>query len=51
VIDAFCFTNDLFLTERRLFLGKPDLKAIKKAFVNKGVQVVDAKHVNSKPLM
>jgi hypothetical protein len=39
LIEQFCFTNDLYLKHRRLFINQPDLKAIELALQYDGISI------------
>jgi hypothetical protein len=39
-VEAFCFTDDMYLTKRRFFIGKPPKHAITAALQKQGVTVL-----------
>lgn len=39
----FCFDNDLFLTYRRFFIGRPPVAEIRRRLRENGVQVIELK--------
>jgi hypothetical protein len=43
MVDEFCFTNDMYLHYRRVFVGRPPIKAICNALTNQGVEVLKSK--------
>ena len=43
LIDQFCFTNDQYLKDRRLFIDKPDIKAIQDSLHKEGINIINLK--------
>lgn len=39
-VDEFCFDNDMYISYRRFFIGRPNMKKVKAALVQKGILVL-----------